>query len=134
MKATRLKVNEDKTKLIIKASNLKRRAERGLNISMMKGGKLVEPKKSARSLGDYILHKRLHNKKGQERGDNKDAGDNQDPPKRKQGARGKIQGEETFKQGFTSMSLCYLLCVMMKRDYLTLLFAFFSVGERGKVV
>ena len=54
MKASRLKVNEDKTKLIIIASNQKRRAEGGLDVSMMIGGKEVKPESSAKSLGVII--------------------------------------------------------------------------------
>ena len=54
MKAARLKVNEDKTKLLIIASNQKRRAEGGLSVSMVIGGKEIKPESSARSLGVLI--------------------------------------------------------------------------------
>ena len=51
MKSARLKVNEDKTKLLLIASNQKRRAEGGLSVSMMIGGKEIKPESSAKSLG-----------------------------------------------------------------------------------
>ena len=47
MKAARLKVNKDKTKLLIITSNQKRRAEGGLAVSMSIGGKEVKPETSA---------------------------------------------------------------------------------------
>ena len=54
MKAARLKVNEDKTKLLIIASHQKRRAEGGLDVTMMIGGKELKPESSAKSLGVII--------------------------------------------------------------------------------
>ena len=54
MKAARLKVNEDKTKLLVIASNQKRRAEGGLRVSMIIGGKEVKTESSAKSLGVII--------------------------------------------------------------------------------
>ena len=54
MKAARLKVNKDKTKLLIITSNQKRRAEGGLAVSMSIGGKEVKPESSAKSLGVII--------------------------------------------------------------------------------
>ena len=54
MKAARLKVNEDKTKLLVIASNQKRRAQGGLQVSMQIGGKEIKPESSAKSLGVII--------------------------------------------------------------------------------
>ena len=54
MKAVRLKVYKDKTKLLIITNNQKRKAEGGLAVSMTMGGKIVKPENSAKSLGVII--------------------------------------------------------------------------------
>ena len=51
MKSVKIKVNEDNTKLLLMASNQTRRADGGLSVSMVRGGKEVKPESSAKSLG-----------------------------------------------------------------------------------